>query len=156
MSNLPILWNQSIWGWVNNGLLTGLVGPKTSRGDWDWTLVLFKGRHSQFSSAPPQNCRLPNRLWNCGLTVKKLRNCNCGPSMLDSRSSATLWLKPLFHLSHGQFRYLWTLFLSSGLFKNQPKFFRPVWFKGNWKRSETGYRVVWRLDIFYPSIERIL
>ena len=41
-----------------------------------------------FKSAPPQYCDQPNRLRSCGL--KKLRNCDCGPSKFDFRNSATL------------------------------------------------------------------
>ncbi len=40
------------------------------------------------TSAIPQYCGQPNWLRNCGL--KKLRNCDCGPSKLDFRNSATL------------------------------------------------------------------
>jgi hypothetical protein len=40
------------------------------------------------TSAIPQYCGQPKRLRNCGL--KKLRNCDCGPSKFDFRNSATL------------------------------------------------------------------
>ncbi len=51
-------------------------------------MVNSKGGHPQCQSAPPQYCGQPKRLRNCGL--KKLRNCDCGPSIFDFRNSATL------------------------------------------------------------------
>ncbi len=41
-----------------------------------------------FSSATTQYCGQPNLLQSCGL--KKLRNCDCGPSKFDFRNSVTL------------------------------------------------------------------
>ncbi len=47
----------------------------------------------------------PNRLRNCGL--KKLRNCDCGPSKFDFRNSATLCrIRPVLLLS-SPFLFLW-------------------------------------------------
>jgi hypothetical protein len=51
------------------------------------SLITDKGGHLQFKSAPPQYCGQQNPLWGCGL--KKLRNCNCGPSKFDFRNFAT-------------------------------------------------------------------
>ncbi len=68
------------------------------------------------TSAIPQYCRQPNRLRNCGL--KKLRNCDCGPSEFDFRNSATLCrLRPVsllscpFSSAQGGFKKQSTIFL---------------------------------------------
>jgi hypothetical protein len=76
---------------------------------------LINDGHPQFNSAPLQYCGQPNRLRSCGL--KKLQNCDCGPSKFDFRNSATInSLLPI--------PLLFSPFSSAqDGFKNQPRIF---------------------------------
>ncbi len=79
------------------------------------TVYIIKGGRLQFKSATPQYCGQPNRLRSCGL--KKLRNCDCGPSNFDFRNSAIIRsLLPILLLSG-------TFSSAQDGFKNQPKIF---------------------------------
>jgi hypothetical protein len=70
------------------------------------------------TSAIPQYCGQPKRLRNCEL--KKLRNCDCGPSKFDFFNSATLCsLRPLQLLSC-------PFSSAQDVFKNQPKNFYNI------------------------------